>query len=288
MIKRVVCFLFIVGMALSAKAEGISVLQSIDKSEIPFEGEAHFEIVIEWNGPQSAYLFDQPLRPLFDRLRAQGFSSSIASTGSGADEITTKRYSYTLKPTQSGTGRIDPIVIMYLVWPDSIPGQLITEVMTVDIAQPVPVAESTGPGVWGIVIIVVVVGAVGSAAWWYIRWSSSRKRQPVVKSPAEMFLDGLGALKQETDGDLKRFQTGLYKLLHTFLGAKYGVRNAVNSVSDIVEDLNGTGMLDSHRERISGWLVRAEKEKFSPVSAAPGETLRLEAEIREFFERNML
>jgi hypothetical protein len=291
MIKSVVAFILLLGLsllALSAFADGISVSQSIDRTEIPFEGVAHLEITIKWNGPQSAYLFDQPLRPQFDRLKPLGFSSSIGSTGSGDDEITTKTYKYTLQPTQSGQGRIYAIPIEYLSWPDSIPGQLITEEMVIAVATPVPVEVSEELSVVWLAVIVMAVVLLVSGTWFWIRRSSKRAERPVEKSPAEVFLENLGILKEESSGDLKAFQTGLYKHLVTFLKSQYGIRGKGDSVNDIVAEIDALEWPDSQKEKVCGWLVRADKEKFTPVTTAPGETIRLETEIRAFIEKNMI
>jgi hypothetical protein len=43
-------------------------------------------------------------------------------------------------------------------------------------------------------------------------------------------------------------------------------------------------MVELDRTRFSQWLLNAEQAKFSPVASAPGETMRLETEIRQYFE----
>ncbi len=288
MVKLVVCCFFIIGSSLSALAQGISVSQAIDQSDIAFEGEARFEITLTWSGSQAAYLFTQPLRPQFSRLKPQQYASSISSTGSGTDEVTTKKYSYTLKPTESGQGRIDPIVINYLMWPDSIPGQLITEAMTLTIANPIPITKSEESNLLVIIAIAAAVVAAGSSAAWFVVGGKRVKEQPIVKSPGAVFLDRLQILKRESGDDLKTFQTGLYKHLLQFLTERYGVHQDGDSVHSLVEQLAGADLSESHRDKISGWLMRADREKFTPVQAGPGETTRLEVEIRSFFEKNML
>jgi hypothetical protein len=47
--------------------------------------------------------------------------------------------------------------------------------------------------------------------------------------------------------------------------------------------LERTSLTVSQRETIGGWLKRAEREKYIPLQAGPGETIRLESEIRDFF-----
>jgi hypothetical protein len=52
-----------------------------------------------------------------------------------------------------------------------------------------------------------------------------------------------------------------------------------------VGQLEKTSLTVSQRETICGWLKRAEREKYIPLQAGPGETIRLESEIRDFFAK---
>ncbi|MFQ6007809.1 MAG: hypothetical protein ACE5K8_02550 [Candidatus Zixiibacteriota bacterium] len=270
--------------AQAAQADGISVSQSLDRFSIPFEDSVHFEIVLKWNGPQSAYLFTKPLNPTFDRLKARGVTTSVSSTGSGSDEITTKRFSFTLVPTSSGLGSIDPVIISYITWPDSIPGELVTEAMTVQIAELLPPVEGHGGvSVWVLILVALVV--VVSAAFAFVRWKKGRTPKEIEKTPVQQFLEQLTVLKQESESEFKKFQAGLYKLLVEFLTAKYAI-NPDGAADDEIEKLLEPTDLNEHQKRqISQWLVQARRDKFRPVVAAPGETIRLETEIRRFFEK---
>jgi hypothetical protein len=276
--------LVVTAFSAPVAADGISVTQSVDRFNIPFEDSVHFEIVLQWNGPQTAYLFPEPLHPTFERLKVRGLTSSISSSGSGEEEITTKKFRYTLIPTASGIGRIEPVTISYLTWPDSIPGELLTEAMTVQIAEPVPqVEKGTGSFVWGVAAVVTVVGSV---VVFVLVWRARRKKpQEIVKTPVAQFLDELTALKQEAGGDLKKFQTGLYKILSGFLTAQYGLNPDGVPDDEVEKLLEPTDLAESQRKQISAWLVQARRDKFRPVVGAPGETIRLEAEIRRCFEQ---
>jgi hypothetical protein len=99
------------------------------------------------------------------------------------------------------------------------------------------------------------------------------------------FLDELTALKQEAGGDLKKFQTGLYKILSGFLTAQYGLNPDGVPDDEVEKLLEPTDLAESQRKQISAWLVQARRDKFRPVVGAPGETIRLEAEIRRCFEQ---
>ena len=268
-----------------AFADGLSLSQALDKTETPFEETVELTLTLSWPGPQSAYLFTKPLQPAVDRMKIQKFSSTISSTGTGADEITTKIYKYTLKPEASGMGYIQPVTIEYLTWPDSIPGQVVSEPMGVVILDPVSIVEEKNLPVTTIVIIIVVVMALAAAVAVYLFIKSKKKKdcEPVLTAQ-QKFLEKLAKLKQEVGSDLKRFQTGLYKILIEYLNEVYNLELAGLSSQDIVDKLNEIEIDSSVKGKITGWLMRAEKEKFTPQSHAPGETIRLEAEIRTFFE----
>jgi len=267
-----------------ACAGEIAISQSLDRFHIPFEDSLHFDVVLQWQGPQSSYLFTSPLSPSFDRLKVRGFTSSISSTGSGDDEVTTKRFRYTLVPTSAGAATIDPITVSYISWPDSVPGQLVTEAMTIQIAEPLPPVEEDGAATWWIVIV-CSVAVLGLVAFVLARWSAARQPKEIEKTPVEQFLNRLTALKREAGGDLKKFQVGLYENMVAFLKARYDIESDRLGDNELAGALEATDLNDDQKEQISRWLVQARRDKFRPVVGAPGETIRLETEIRQFFEK---
>lgn len=279
-------FVLMASLTGSAWAGGISLSQSLDRSEIAFEEQANLEIVVTWHGNQAAYRFDRPMQPQLDKLRVKEFSSTISSEGSGSEEISTKRFHYSLTPTGSGIARVEPMVLKYLTWPDSLPGELVTEALTLTVAPAKPVAKpfslkqhkntifATAGGL-------ALVGGVGAGLM--VR-SRRRRPKPEVKSVTEQFLERLPQLRQESNGDLKKFQTGLYKSLLWFLSAEYGLTFANEPVEEILRQLDGAGIPSRIKDRICGWLLQADRIKFSPTTPAPGEAIRLENEVREFFE----
>ncbi|MEW5995080.1 MAG: hypothetical protein AB1744_11895 [Candidatus Zixiibacteriota bacterium] len=279
----VLWFLFLVA-ATPVLADGISVSQSVDRFSIPFEDSLQFEIVLEWNGPQSAYLFTNPLDLIFDRLQVRGFTSSISSSGAGENEITTKRFRYTLAPISSGAATIAPVTISFVTWPDSIPVELVTEAMSVQIAEPLPPAAEDGiPLIWIIVIALVLVG--GAGVFVLARLARKRKAREVVKAPAQQFLEKLTDIKQNSGGDLKQFQAGLYDSLSAFLLDQYGIMADRLSDEELEQALVSTNLPDSYRVQISQWLIRARQDKFRPVSGTPGEITQLECAVRAVFEK---
>ena len=191
---RFIILLFLILSVSIADASGIGVSQSIDKTEMAFEDVVVLEIELTWQGSQVSYLFNKPLNPVFNQFKVQRFSSSISSSGKNNDERTTKRMKFTLEPTVSGLATIPVLTIEYLAWPDSIPGELVTEMMTVTVAEPLPVveAETEGLSVITTITAIVLVLVVAVVVVFVLR---RRKPIMVAKLPREDFLESLARSK---------------------------------------------------------------------------------------------
>jgi hypothetical protein len=271
--------------ASTSSGSGIRVSQSIAQHHIAFEDTVEFQIAVEWQGPQSAYIFDRPLSLELDHLKVGRFSSTIASRGGGDQEITTKIYKYRLLPLAPGTAEIEPVEISYLAMPDSTRGTLVTEKMTVEIDKPIPPPEpgDTSTLTWlGIVLAALLVGVVTIIA---LRGRSETDTTPRL-TPRQVLLQQLGILRADSENDLKRFQSGLYKLLCAFLLAEYEIEVNEKDRDQLDQQLQEKSELgDGQRETLLDWLFQAQQDKFRPVQASPGETTRRENAIRAFFER---
>ena len=269
--------------ALAVQATPISVSQSLDRSEMAYEDSAHLEIQITWDGPVSAYLFDKPLRLNSDKLKVAGFSSKISSAGSGDSEVTTKLFRYNLVPTASGMATIDPATIEYLKWPDSVSGQLVTDALSLTIAEPIPVVvQKTGRGLLWIFIPVAAVLAVGAAG--LLIFVKKRRPKETQQPPKVVFLERMDSLSKQAGNDLKQFQTGFYRNLLTYLKDTANLQDGDSSLNSVIESLEASKLPRMQVDKFTAWLTRAEREKFSPIQAPPGETIRLASEIRQFFE----
>lgn len=242
-----------------------------------------FKIELRWDGSQLAYLFDRPLSPGLDRLKIREFSTAISSTGSGDTEVTTKTFSFTLVPTSAGLGTVQSVEISYLVWPDSIPGQLLTEPMTVMISSPILKEESdSGFSTWLIVLGCFAVLVVGVYAYRHFR----KRNQPLaVRTPVEDFLMGLRVLKGESGQDMKKLQSGLSELLLAYLEQQYQITAAEMSDDDLASALENTDLSPGRQKALAQWLSSARKDKFRPVASTLGDTIRLEQAVRTFFEK---
>lgn len=250
-----------------------------------FEDTAVYQITISWDGPPTKYRFEKALRLSTDKLKVSSFSSTVHSSGEGADEVSAKIIEYRLAPTGSGVGSVEPLAIEYTEWPDTTVGTLMTDAVTLTIAPPVPVKPEGAGGfpVWIWVVGLVVVLALGAGL---VFWQRSRPKPPPPKTPAQAFLDDLADVKKEAGSDLKQFQTGLYKILAVFISVLYRIDINGRSTDAILADLEKADLSREGKDMLSDWLRRAEREKYVPVNAPPGETIRLESEIRSFVQKH--
>ena len=273
--------LSIIFLLSNATTLAIGLSQSINKTEMEFKDSLVFEITLEWEGSQFAYLFEGPLNPYFDRLRVRKFSSSINSSGTGDREKTIKKFSYTLLPTSSGSAKIDPIVISFLSLPDSARGQLLTEPVIINVADPVFVEESESFPLWYLATgSFLLIGGV-TAAFFLIKGGGKKEE---VFTPVQIALQELAKVKEDSGTDLKQFQAGVFSLLTKFSNENYQIETAGKSEEEIETAFADTNLDETRKRQIKDWIVRAEKDKFRPAVASVGETVRLENEIRTFLE----
>lgn len=282
--KAIFGFLLVLSTGSSLLAGEISVSQSVDKPEVAFSDSVRFEIELRWEGNQMAYLFDKALDPYIENMKVKRFASSIGSSMTGEGEFTTKRFLFVLQPTVAGVGRIEPIEISYISWPDSIPGSLVTEAMTVNIAPPAEVKVASKSYWWLWTLLAVVLLGTGVAITAAIV-RGRRRAVEVVKTPRELVLEELAVARGAAGMDIKKFQTDVYKILGAFVQRQYGVSLSETVGEALEERLMRVGMEHGAARKIAGWLTRAEKDKYSPAVSGPGEAVRLESEMREFFEK---
>ncbi|MFQ5499330.1 MAG: hypothetical protein ACE5FH_06630, partial [Candidatus Zixiibacteriota bacterium] len=151
------------------------------------------------------------------------------------------------------------------------------------IAMPLPQQKASGEfGIWWIVAIgVIVLGAGGGAFVFYRR---SHRPAETVRLPKDQLLDELTALKKKEGSDPRQFKSGLYGLLSVYLAAAYEVKTDSCADADLRDLLREKGLPEGKSERLADWLIDARRAKFSPSAGAPGEAIRLESEVRSFFE----
>jgi hypothetical protein len=267
--------------SLSA-GERIGLSAHLDKSDIAFEETVELQLEIRWNGNITSYAFEVLPLPELENLKVLGTSSSISSGIENGQETTTRFFKYRLKPTSSGVGTVNPIILQCVSMPDSIPNQLATQLLTVNIAKPIPVEEKSGIPAYLIVFLVIIL----IAGFTFVVLRMRKKPEAIPnKSPEEIFFEDLTRLKQDGQSDRKIFFTRLYKMLTSYIEKKYGLEVLNQTAENIVAKLENIEMPINDRDKISNWLIKSEKEKYAPFGGEPGDIIRLTAELEKYFEK---
>ena len=113
-IRKYILFFLISFSPTIIFADGISISQSVDKTQTAFEDSVLFEIVLTWEGTPMAYRFPKPLAPYFEKFKLRGFTSSVNSFQNNGIEYTKKTYKFTLQPISSGQANITPFTVSYI------------------------------------------------------------------------------------------------------------------------------------------------------------------------------
>jgi hypothetical protein len=276
---------FLVGFhAITAEAQDISLSAGLDKTEMPYEETAALTIEVKWPGDITHYRFGILPLPKTENLKVLGTTSTISSIEEEGKEFTVRTFKYSFKPTKAGIGIIRPILLNYITMPDSLPGDLSTQEFQVSIAQPIPVVEKKGFPIFYIVIIIAFV-IVGLTL--LILFLIFRKKGDVapVLTPVQGLIDELATIKKDAGIDRKLFYTKLYRALVNYLSAAYKVETINKAPEEICEAVKSLKAPAGFNEKMTGWLIQADKEKFAPGSGTPGDTVRLANEIENYFQK---
>ena len=69
-----------------------------------------------------------------------------------------------------------------------------------------------------------------------------------------------------------------------FMNSEFHISINGQPEEKLAELLKSISLSDQESSGVTGWIIQAEKDKFRPVAASPGDVVRLETELRKFFE----
>jgi hypothetical protein len=79
--------------------------------------------------------------------------------------------------------------------------------------------------------------------------------------------------------------SGLFGIILDFLNSEYKLSIKDFDESSFFDKLKATKLTNEQLKQLSLWLDKAQKAKYSPILSAPGDLIRLETEVRDFFEK---
>jgi hypothetical protein len=272
-------------------AARIELKSSVDKSEVPFNRQATFTVEASWEGEQGRFSITPVGLPECENLEILGSSSVNESRVEGGKTVSLKTFKFTLKPTQTGTGRIGSVRLSYVDNATQDSSSLSTQPIDVQIT---PSVKERGPVPKTILIFVVAAVLI------YVIYSARRKTKRIdipkeeaktqvteEESPEDKTLKNLEALDRAVgQGDFGAFSSGVYKLLTGYLEARYQIVTSGKTTDDIIGSLSNLDLPAERIELLRRILSACDLIKYAKERAEKEECLEIARKAREFVEQN--
>ncbi len=244
----------------------VSLSSSVDRAQVPRDGQITLTVTASWDGPADALRFDWPTAPVATNLVLMGSNSGVGSSSSTKGPVSSKHYRYTFAPTEIGHATIDAVSLGW--WPST------DTTSSVRILRTQPVVVTVGPSsksveTWDWIDIALVAAAVGVAV--FLTWSVKRKRRPKeITDTSEGARAGLeAALERLPTIRISGDSAGCYQYLWTTLAGYIETRwsleavgrstEAVGKQLDQIDDIKA-----EHAQALRETLESYDHSRFAP------------------------
>ncbi len=262
----------------------------VDRSEIPFNRELTFTVEASWEGDQDRFSIAPVIPPECENFEIMGSSSLNQTRVEEGRSKSVKVFRFTLKPTETGPGRISSIELIYVDNATQDSSSLSTQPLSVQITAPV---KERGPKYRNILIAVVM------AVFIYVIYTAARKRKgidvreekederrpeesPEIKALRQ--LDGISG--QLEKGELGSFSTNLCRLLTDYLEAKYQIVTSGKTTGDIISSLSNLEISPERVSILKEILSACDIAKFAGEQMERDKCRNMARRAREFLEQN--
>ena len=270
----------------------IELKSSVDRPEVPLNQKLTFEVEAGWQGEQDRFSITPITPPECENFEIVGSSSLNETKMEEGKTKSLKIFRFTLKPIQTGAGRIGSIELNYVDNLTQDSSSLSTQPINVQIT---PSVEKKGPNYKTILIIVILLVSI------YVIYSARRKTKRVEvteekeiekpsfeeKSLEEKTLKKLDVISEGVQkGRLESFCSDVYKLLTGYLETKYQIVTSGKTTNDIIRSLSN---LDISSERISllkRILSACDLVKFAGEKFEKKKCEGITSQTKEFLEQN--
>ena len=264
----------------------------VDRSEVPFNQKLTFFVEAGWQGEQDRFSITPVGPPECENFEILGSSSLNETKMEEGKTKSLKIFRFTLKPIQTGAGRIGSVQFSYVDNLSQDSSSLSTQPINVQITPPV---EKKGPNYKTILIIVILLVLI------YVIYSARRKTKRIEvteekeiekpsfeeKSLEEKTLKKLDVISEGVQkGRLESFCSDVYKLLTGYLETKYQIVTSGKTTNDIIRSLSN---LDISSERISllkRILSACDLVKFAGEKFEKKKCEGITSQTKEFLEQN--
>ena len=269
----------------------IELKSSVDKSEVPFNRRATFTIEASWEGEQDRFSITPVGLPECQNLEIVGSSSVNETRVEEGKTLSLKTFKFALKPTQTGDGRIGPVLLSYVDNATQDSSSLSTQPIDVQVTPPVQKRGSVPKTILIFVVAVVLIYVIYSARKRTkrieITKEDTQEPMPKEESPEDKALKDLDAISHRVQqGDLKTCPSDVYRLLTGYLEAKYQIVTSGKTTDDIIDSLSNLDIPSERVNLLKNLLAACDLIKYARDRAEKEKCLQIARQAREFVEQN--
>ncbi|MFQ5607776.1 MAG: hypothetical protein ACE5GA_07495 [Candidatus Zixiibacteriota bacterium] len=246
----------------------IEISTSLSDSLVVAEDSVILSCEVVWDQDAVHPLSQSPPSLRLKRLEVGSVNSRSGVITRDGRRFTRSVFRYTLRPTRSGLGMIEPLEVAYISLPDSIPLVASSGGMSVRITIPPGVRTESGPGTWLWITLALALAAVSTVA--ALMMKSRRESGSEIKALERELQLRLGKLKVLTSGSRADFYTEMHSLLSQVCSLNVDTPDGALTLDQFEPELE---------RRLERWLAESARSKFIPGRGEPGELLRRFVEI---------
>jgi cbb3-type cytochrome oxidase subunit 3 len=270
----------------------IELKSYVDRSGVPFNHQLTFTVEASWEGEQDRFSITPVAPPRCEKLEILGSSSlnEIRREEGGAKSV--KIFKFTLKPTETGPGKVGSIKLSYVDNVTQDTSSLSTQPVSVQITPPV---RERGPDYKTVLLVAIIL------IFAYVLYSAIRRRQRIEiatneeaemplseeESPEDETLKELEAISQRIQqGELRRFSSDVYRTLTAYLERRYQVVTSGKTTDDIMGSLSRLNLPSERIATLKNVLSACDLIKFARETPEKGRCEKIMGQAREFVEQN--
>jgi hypothetical protein len=270
----------------------IELKSSVDRSEVPFNRKLTFRVEASWKGEQDRFSITPVGPPSCENFEILGSSSLNETRTEEGKTKSVKVFRFSLKPTETGAGRVGSVQLSYVDNATQDSSSLSTQPIDVQITPPVKERGSWYKTVLIVVILVVLIYVIYSARRKTKRIEITRAKEEEEPSAEEESLEErtlkkLNLISAEAQKErLESFSSDIYRLLTGYLEAKYQIVTSGKTTDDIVGSLSGLDLSSEKIAFLKKILSACDLIKFAKDRLERERCEKIAGQVREFVEQN--
>jgi hypothetical protein len=270
----------------------IELKSYLDRSEVPFNHQLTFTVEASWEGEQDRFSITPVAPPRCEKLEIMGSSSLNEIRREEGKAKSVKIFKFTLKPTETGSGKVGSIQLGYVDNVTRDTSSLSTQPVSVEITPPV---RYRGPDYKTVLLIAIVLILA------YVVYSAVRRRQRVeITSPEETektspeeesledrTLKELEAISRKVrQGELGNFPSDVHKAITGYLERRYQVVTSGKTTDDIIGSLSSLNLPSERIDTLKNVLSACDLIKFAREIPEKERCEKILSQTREILEQN--